>query len=186
MATTHKDMKKINKSFPLIFITLIFVSLSMRAQNNVHSWEKIKNQYGNVGLRYIASEVEIAEVIDLKDPVFMSAPLKANVLLNSKKKTFDNIFILFTRNDRNDTVKSLKGYSINYIKVYTDSKEIYFDDGLSIIDDYILLNGNLPDTKKILNEIFNGSNKVKWMVFYVVINSPNLSKLVLTFAITSY
>ena len=74
-------MKKINKSFPLIFITLIFVSLSMRAQNNVHSWEKIKNQYGNVGLRYIASEVEIAEVIDLKDPVFMSAPLKANVLL---------------------------------------------------------------------------------------------------------
>lgn len=179
-------MKKIIKSFPLIFITLIFVSFSMCAQNNVDSWEKIKNQYGNVGLRYIASEVEIAEMIDLKDPVFMSTPLKANVILNSKKNTFEDIFILFTRNDRNDNVKSLKGYSINYIKVYTDSKEIYFENGLSIIDDYIVLNGNLPDTKKILNEIFNGSDKVKGVFFYVVVNTPNLSKLVLTFGIKSY
>jgi hypothetical protein len=179
-------MKKINKSLPLIFITLIFVSFSLCAQNNADRWEKIKNQYGKEGLRYIASDVEIAELIDLKDPVFMSTPLKANVLLNSKKNTFEHIFILFTRNDMNDNVKSLKGYSINYIKVYTDSKEIYFKNGLSVVDNYIVLNGNLPDTKKIMNEIFNGSDKVKEMFFYVVVNTPNSSKLILTFGIKSY
>jgi hypothetical protein len=175
-------MKTINKSLNLFFLAFILLSFSMAAQNK-DRWQNVKDQYGKASARYIASEVLQAKIIDGDVQEFTNTPLNANVLISTKNNIYNHIFILLTQNG---TVPSIKDYKISYIKVYSGSDEIYFEDNLYINDNYIVLNGDLSSTKNLLNTIFNKPGKTKGLVFYVAMDSQKTAKFVLEFATIPY